>query len=33
MISGGSHTAFLNVFMNRSLKYEVVNTLDYLEIS
>lgn len=30
ILSGGSHTAFLNEFMNRSPKYEVVNTLDYL---
>lgn len=31
ILSGGSHTAFLNEFMNRSLKYEVVNTFDYLK--
>jgi len=30
ILSGGSHTAFLNEFMKRSPKYEVVNTLDYL---
>ncbi|WP_097046503.1 DUF5694 domain-containing protein [Flagellimonas pacifica] len=31
ILSGGSHTAFLNEFMQRSLKYEVVNTFDYLK--
>lgn len=31
ILSGGSHTAFLNEFMKRSPKYEVVNTLDYLK--
>ena len=31
ILSGGSHTAFLNNFMDRSLKYEVVNTIDYLK--
>ncbi|WP_190808384.1 DUF5694 domain-containing protein [Flagellimonas sp. S3867] len=31
ILSGGSHTAFLNEFMKRSLKYEVVNTFDYLK--
>ncbi|GAB5553174.1 MAG: hypothetical protein Sapg2KO_27650 [Saprospiraceae bacterium] len=30
ILSGGSHTAFLNDFLSRSLKYEVVNTFDYL---
>lgn len=30
ILSGGSHTAFLGEFMKRSPKYEVVNTLDYL---
>ncbi len=30
ILSGGSHTAFLNKFMKRSPKYEVVNTLEYL---
>lgn len=30
ILSGGSHTAFLNEFMKRSPKYEVVNTLEYL---
>jgi len=30
ILSGGSHTAFLAEFMKRSPKYEVVNTLDYL---
>ena len=31
ILSGGSHTAFLNEFMKRSLKYEVVDTFDYLK--
>jgi hypothetical protein len=31
ILSGGSHAAFLNEFINRSPKYEVVNTLDYLK--
>lgn len=31
ILSGGSHTAFLNEFMKRSPKYEVVNTMDYLK--
>jgi len=31
ILSGGSHTAFLREFMKRSPKYEMVNTLDYLE--
>jgi len=31
ILYGGSHTAFLNEFMKRSPKYEVVNTLDYLD--
>jgi len=31
ILSGGSHTAFLGEFMNRSPKYEVVNTLEYLD--
>lgn len=31
ILSGGSHTAFLNEFMERSPKYEVVNTTDYLK--
>jgi hypothetical protein len=31
ILSGGSHTAFLNEFMERSPKYEVVNTMDYLK--
>ena len=31
ILSGGSHTAFLNDFLGRSLKYEVVNTFDYLK--
>lgn len=31
ILSGGSHTAFLDEFMRRSPKYEVVNTLDYLK--
>lgn len=31
ILSGGSHTAFLNEFMRRSGKYEVVNTMDYLD--
>ncbi|MEZ4875880.1 MAG: DUF5694 domain-containing protein [Flavobacteriaceae bacterium] len=31
ILSGGSHTAFLNEFMKRSPKYEVVNALDYLK--
>lgn len=31
ILSGGSHTAFLNEFMKRSLKYEVVNTFEYLK--
>lgn len=31
ILSGGSHTAFLNDFLKRSLKYEVVNTFDYLK--
>ena len=31
ILSGGSHTAFLNDFLKRSLKYEVVNTMDYLK--
>ncbi|WP_350285831.1 DUF5694 domain-containing protein [uncultured Croceitalea sp.] len=31
ILSGGSHTAFLNQFLGRSLKYEVVNTFDYLK--
>jgi len=30
ILSGGSHTAFLNEFMKRSPKYEVVKTLEYL---
>lgn len=30
ILSGGSHTAFLNEFMKRSPKYEVVNTMKYL---
>ncbi len=30
ILYGGSHTAFLNQFMKRSPKYEVVNPLDYL---
>ncbi len=30
ILSGGSHTAFLGEFMKRSPKYEVVNSLDYL---
>lgn len=31
ILSGGSHTAFLNDFLKRSLKYELVNTFDYLK--
>ncbi len=31
ILTGGSHTAFLREFMKRSTKYEMVNTLDYLE--
>jgi len=31
ILYGGSHTAFLNEFMKRSPKYEVVNTMDYLD--
>jgi len=31
ILSGGTHTAFLNEFMKRSPKYEVVNTMDYLK--
>lgn len=31
ILSGGSHTAFLNEFLKRSLKYEVVDTFDYLK--
>ncbi|MFK7807018.1 MAG: DUF5694 domain-containing protein [Saprospiraceae bacterium] len=31
ILSGGSHAAFLKEFMERSPKYEVVNTLDYLK--
>ena len=31
ILSGGSHTAFLNEFLGRSLKYELVNTFDYLK--
>lgn len=31
ILTGGSHTAFLREFMERSTKYEMVNTLDYLE--
>lgn len=31
ILSGGSHTAFLNDFLRRSIKYEVVNTFDYLK--
>ena len=31
ILTGGSHTAFLNNFLKRSLKYEVVNTMDYLK--
>ncbi len=31
ILSGGSHTAFLKEFMERSPKYEVVNTLTYLK--
>lgn len=31
ILFGGSHTAFLGDFMKRSAKYEVVNTLDYLD--
>lgn len=31
ILSGGSHTAFLNEFMKRSPKYDVVNTLEYLK--
>ena len=31
ILSGGSHTAFLNKFLKRSPKYEVVNTFDYLK--
>jgi len=31
ILSGGSHTAFLNEFMKRSPKYEVVNTFDFLK--
>ncbi len=31
ILSGGSHTAFLNQFMKRSTKYEVVDTFDYLK--
>ncbi|MEO0340498.1 MAG: DUF5694 domain-containing protein [Bacteroidota bacterium] len=31
ILSGGSHTAFLNNFLKRSLKYEVINTMDYLK--
>jgi len=31
ILSGGSHAAFLKEFMERSPKYEVVNTLEYLK--
>jgi hypothetical protein len=31
ILSGGSHTAFLREFMERSPKYEVVNTFEYLK--
>ena len=31
ILSGGSHTAFLNGFMERSPKYEVVDTFEYLK--
>lgn len=31
ILSGSSHTAFLNEFMKRSPKYQVVNTFDYLK--
>ncbi|MEM6379247.1 MAG: DUF5694 domain-containing protein [Bacteroidota bacterium] len=30
ILMGASHTAFLNNFLKRSIKYEVVNTLEYL---
>ncbi|MEJ5053906.1 DUF5694 domain-containing protein [Sphingobacterium sp. MYb382] len=31
IIMGGTHTAFLNEFLKRSPKYELVNTADYLK--
>ncbi len=31
ILSGGSHTAFLNEFMNRSPKFETVDVFDYLK--
>lgn len=31
ILSGGSHTAFLNDFLRRSLKYAVVDAMDYLK--
>jgi len=31
ILSGGSHAAFLRDFMNRSPKYDAINTLDYLK--
>ena len=31
ILSGGSHTAFLNDFLKRSLKYAVVDAMDYLK--
>ncbi len=31
ILSGGSHTAFLNEFLNRSPKYETVDVFDYLK--
>lgn len=31
ILSGASHTAFLNDFMRRSPKYQIVNTFDYLK--
>lgn len=31
ILMGGTHTAFFNTWLERSPKYELVNTLDYLE--
>ncbi len=31
ILMGGTHTAFFNMWLERSPKYELVNTLDYLE--
>ncbi|UVD81263.1 DUF5694 domain-containing protein [Myroides albus] len=31
ILMGGTHTAFFNMWLERSPKYQLMNTLDYIE--